>query len=271
MKRLTTARSSDVAVVDSEQRYDVLLGGADLEMQTIKAYATRMIGAEHVHDAGLKWGAHASSYDAMIRDLLARGRTPVLVELVYDLAADIARDRLVEIDHHGAAAGQDKPSALRQIVELLSWARWHRLVEANDIGHIAGLVRMGATREEIAEVRAADRRAQGITFEIEMASRHAIEARKVEGRLTLIETDLPTASAITDFLAPELGGPGAENLLVVMAGKLAFYGDGAIIAALADVHGCWYGGALPKRGYWGVMIDDAAKGALVERIVGLAR
>ncbi len=61
-------------------------------------------------------------------------------------------------------ASYDKPTSLQQIFALLGlsaerWTRWFALVAANDRGHIAEMVGLGATPEEIAQVRAADRAA----------------------------------------------------------------------------------------------------------------
>jgi len=60
---------------------------------------------------------------------------------------------------------------------------------------------------------------------------------------------VPTES---DWLQPELGGPGCENLLVISPGEVNFYGTGKLAEDLnRHFSGGWYGGALPERGYWG--------------------
>lgn len=237
------------------------LGGHDLEMIEVRKLIEAADPMLAIHDKGLHWGARASSYLPGIESALASGNTPVLVELEHDLPDTLPRARLMFVDHHGEAAGHNKPGALRQVFELLSkertiaWTRWHELVQVNDIGHIAGLRAMGASPDEIRLVRDADRLAQGITADIERQSRAAIEGMKAEGALSVIRTDLTTASAITDFLEPEYGGRPVPNLLVLMPGKAAFYGDGGAILAMRDWPGCWYGGALPERGYWGAPVN----------------
>ena len=253
----------------------IFLGGADLEMEAIRRLALEVLGASAIDDKRLRWGACASSYLPEITATLSRGQTALLIELKDDLPRDLDRSRIVLIDHHDTRAGAEKPSSLRQLFRYLELppARWTRefdLIEANDIGHIRGLRAMGATPAEIMSIRAADRKAQGITRDVEAGSRAAIAGRENLPGLTLIETGLSTASAITDFMEPELGGPGAANLLVVMPGKLGFYGDGRIIAELRDTPGCWYGGALPERGFWGVECSAAIRNGLVERITRLA-
>lgn len=258
----------------------VFLGGADLEMVTIGSLALACLDATQVRDKHLTWGARASAYASEIAATIENGRTPVLIELTNDLGPEIDRTRLIEIDHHNEAAGADAPSSLRQLFNLLGalggdrpliWTRHFTLVEANDIGHIQGLRAVGATDAEIADIRAADRRAQGITLDVERRSLDAIASRQVTDNLTIIKTDITTASAITDFLDPALGGPGFDNLLVEMPGKLAFYGAGRVIDALRDVPGCWYGGALPDRGFWGCAMVDPVASKTKTRIIELAR
>lgn len=238
--------------------YRFFLGGHDLEMVEI----ARLVASAGftVDDKRLAWGARASAYAAEIAAALAAGRTPVLVELAYDLPSAVDRTALVEVDHHGARAGADRPSSLAQVFALLQaagatveWTRWHDLVAANDIAHARGMRAIGATVEEIRAVRDADRVAQGITAEVEAASREALRGARRVGTLRLIETGLPTSSAIMDFLLPEYGGPadGVGDTLVVMPTTVAFFGRGAAIAELRSVPGCWYGGALPHDGFWG--------------------
>jgi hypothetical protein len=57
-----------------------------------------------------------------------------------------------------------------------------------------------------------------------------------------------------------------------MPGKLSFFGCGSVIETLKHVPGCWYGGALPERGYWGALLSErAAEKAIEGIIVQLAR
>jgi hypothetical protein len=247
------------------------LGGNDLEMKEIRALLVEAGRADRIVDKALAWGARASAYLNEIETALGRGETPVLVELADDLPADIDRGRLVEIDHHGDHAGADRPTALEQVFARLglpatAWTRWRALVAANDVGHAPALRRHGATADEIRAIRDADRRAQGITAAIEAESRRALAAAERAGDLVIVRTAAPTSSAIVDFVLPEYGGPGADDVVVVMPGKLSFFGRGAVIERLKDVPGCWWGGALPERGYWGAPITDEDGDRLVERV-----
>lgn len=255
--------------------YRFFLGGRDLEMVAIRTLLHEAGLDGQVVDHALPWGARASAYDMPIRRALAVRETPVLVELTNDLGADIDRVRLIDIDHHGARAGKNAASALRQIFELvgvprgLIWTRHHALVDANDIGHAVGLRAVGASDAEIRGIRDADRHAQGIDAATEAESHRAVAAAVRLGALTLVRTSAPTSSAISDFLLPEYGGPGADDLLVVMPGKLAFFGRGAVIEALQTIPGGWWGGALPERGYWGIVLADTDSDAIVSRIINL--
>lgn len=248
----------------SGNRY--FLGGRDLEMQEIRRLLERHAPG-HVEDFGLGWGARASAYRDRIEASLAAGETAVLVELIDDLPETLPRARIHIVDHHGALV--DRPTAIEQVFRLLglpqtAWTRHLALVAANDRAHIAGLLAMGASRDEVAAIRAADRAAQGVTEADEDEARRAIAARRVDGRLTEIETASGTSSAITDLLHPALGGPGHDALLVAMPGKLAAFADGDKIRRLAGaVPGGYWGGDLPRRGYWGISLpqaeDEAAK------------
>jgi hypothetical protein len=252
------------------------LGGNDLEMEEIRALLSGAGLADRIVDRGLAWGARASAYEHEIDAAIRAGETPVLIELFDDLPAGIDRSRSIVIDHHGARAGAQAPSALRQLYDLvaaprgMAWTRRYALVEANDVGHVPALRAMGADPAEIRAIRDADRKAQGVTDAMERESRRAIARAERHGRLTVVRTATPTSSAVGDFLLPEYGGPGAAALVVVMPGKVAFFGDGHVIERLKDVPGCWYGGSLPERGYWGAPADATQAEAITARIQSLA-
>ena len=146
--------------------------------------------------------------------------------------------------------------------------RSRALIAANDIGHIRGLRAMGATADEMASIRARDRRAQGVTEKDEAEARRAIAVAERKDALTIVRTASATSSAIGDFIEPELGGPGAENLLVVMPETLSFFGDGRVVRDLADEPGSWHGGALPARGFWGVAVTSPRER---DRLIGRIR
>ena len=250
------------------------LGGHDLEMLTIRQLLADVGLAQATTDHALTWGARASAYEGEIRAALARGQTPVLVELADDLPGDIDRARLILVDHHGGRAGANQPSALRQVFELLppgaaAWTRWFDLVAANDIAHAPGLRAAGADADEVRAVRDADRRAQGIGPAVEAESRRALAGLVWHGGLAVVTTQAHTSSAIADFALPEYGGPQVDNLLVLMPDKAAFFGGGAVVLALAQAPAwkavCWHGGALPLRGFWGAPLASRQAG---EALIG---
>lgn len=233
------------------------LGGRDLEMITIRD----LLGeTSHggCHDKALSWGARASDYSAEIAETIAAGRTPVLIELENDL--ELREDEFINIDHHGARAGREAPTSLHQVFALLDlpadkWTRWHKLVAANDRGYIPEMLAEGATPEEIRQVRAADRQAQGITEAEEIAAEESLKQIETvaDGRLTIVRLPHSRTAAVSDRLEPALGGPGYQNLAIISPSSINFYGSGRLILALADrFPGGWYGGALPERGFWGI-------------------
>lgn len=256
--------------------YRFFLGGHDLEMVEIGRLLAAAGLSDRVVDAGLAWGARASAHGEMIAASLAAGETPVLIELIDDLDPSIDRARLVNIDHHGDRAGHDQPTAIEQVHTLLGsaappWTRWWSLVAANDKGHAPALRALGATPEEVRAVRDADRVAQGVSPEWEAAARAALSRAKQRGALRVVDVDAPTSSPVMDFLLPEYGGPGAGDTVVLTTKAVNFFGRGAVIQALADEPGAWFGGDLPIAGYWGVATTDTHRRAdLVRRIAQAA-
>lgn len=247
------------------------LGGRDLEMQAI-AELLAVHAPGRFHDRGLGWGAAASAYAQEIADCVEAGQRPVLVELEWDLPPTL-REQVLLVDHHGERAGEHAPTSLEQVFALLQlraqdWTRRLALIAANDRGHVRAMQAIGASVEEMREIRAADRAAQGITPAEEQAAAEAIERRETSANGRFCWVTLPHArtAAVADRLDAALGGPGVDNLLVISPHEVNFYGDGNLIAALdARFPGGWRGGELPRRGYWGhAAADAAAVQALIE-------
>ena len=251
------------------------LGGHDLEMLTIRGLLEQHAPGRF-HDRGLGWGARASSYRGEILAALVAGATPVLIELEDDLG--LPDGTLFIADHHGARAGKEAPTALHQVFRLLAlppegWTRWFDLVAANDRGYIPALRQIGASAREIADIRTADRRAQGITQADEDAAEQAVRHLELDagGALTVVALAHARTATVTDRLHPALGGPGYRNLLVLAPGEANFFGEGRIVAALATKFPtAWYGGALPDQGFWGHQCDTAEQGNIRRIVAGLA-
>ncbi|MFM7168683.1 MAG: hypothetical protein ACKO3T_25880 [Planctomycetaceae bacterium] len=237
------------------------LGGRDLEMQSIaKLLATHNCV---MFDRQLDWGAAASAYAEEIDSCLRQQCTAVLVELADDLQLDdaVQRGAVICVDHHGARAGLNQPTSIEQIFSLLrlpnsAWSRHLSLVAANDRGSVQGMLRLmpPASREELLQIRAADRQAQGITAEQEVSGMLAASNAQVQlaGRLTIVNLVHNRVATVTDALEANLGGPGYQNLLIRSPQEICFFGCGSVVEQLRkNVHNSWCGGELPVRGYWG--------------------
>ena len=264
--------------VDPRSCLRFFLGGRDLEMLEVRKLLERYAHDRFI-DKGLTWGAKLSAYRKEIEASARAGEIPVAVELTDDMPKDwFPRAHLIAIDHHGELAAAGMPSALEQVFGQLAlpkkaWTRRLRLVAANDVAHVRGLRAAGARAGEIVAIRQEDRRAQGVTEEDEREAIRAIAERRRDGRLLIVETRSATASAVGDLMLPELGGPGYEDLLVIMPAKLVFFGNGATVKALQrKVPGSWSGGALPERGYWGVDVAaEVSRRQVIEYVQGIAR
>ena len=138
------------------------LGGNDLEMKTIKDLLDKQ-GVAY-SDSNLGWGATTSKYGEEIEKVAKEGKTPVIIELGIDSKLP---ENTINIDHHNENAS--KPASILQVCDLLGIepTRKMQLIAANDSGYIPAMLEMGATKEEIAQIRYQDRAAQGITPEQE--------------------------------------------------------------------------------------------------------
>jgi hypothetical protein len=243
------------------------LGGHDLEMLTIRDLVAE-VAADRLYDKGLAWGAKASAYRDEIAQAQAELLEPVLVELDDDIGVRGAR---IIVDHHGERAGRNAPTSLDQVFALLRlpaerWTRWLELVAANDRGHIREMRSIGASDEEIARVRAADRAAQGITALEERAGETAIEnARRIAGgQLVVVKLPHCRTAVVADRLEMDRHPP--ENLLVFSPSEVNFFGRGTLVRALDERYpGGWTGGSLPERGFWGI---SPLPGDVVEFLTG---
>ncbi len=251
----------------SDGPFAFFLGGHDLEMVTI-GDLLQEARVDCVYDKQLRWGAKASHYHKELLAAQQTGRQCVLVEL----DPDVEIPQAIWVDHHNERAGADKPTSLHQIFALLDlpnsrWDRWLELVAANDRGHIPAMLAAGATRQELRRIRKADRRAQGITEYRERQGREALKhaRRLASDRLVVVQLPHGRTAVVADRLDPALGGPGAENLLVLTPEGPEFFGDGQIIERLKKSYpGGYYGGSLPAYGFWG--LPKKADG-VVDRVI----
>ena len=231
------------------------LGGNDLEMAEIRQLLKRA-GSANVIDKGLPWGARASSYDEEIRACIKSATRPVLIELENDIGLDASQVDFV--DHHGPSAGACNPTSLEQVFRLLArpateWSRWMELVAANDRGGIEGLADLGASSDEIAAVRQAERVALAISPAEEAEAERAVAAAEHPcKRLTIIRLAHARTAPVFDRIEPALGGSGYENIVILSPGETNFSGEWRIVESLdREFPGGWTGGRKPVRGYWG--------------------
>lgn len=246
------------------KNYIFFLGGLDAEMVRISEVLAAA-GIETVNK-NLGWGAHASAYAEEIAAAGAAGKTVVLVELdkqsspktewAPEKVAVELPDGTIVVDHHGDRSAE--PASILQVLELIGAepTRWDLLIAANDSGFIPAMEAMGATANEIAEVRAADRAAQGITTEKEEEAEQAIVKAETSGRLTVVRMSHSKCATVTDRLHKGAGGPGYDQLLILSAdGEANFYGDGKLCQGLKEKFEGWNGGSgLGVEGgnaFWG--------------------
>lgn len=221
------------------------LGGHDAEMVEIRRVLEER--GENFVDAGLGWSASVESYKDEIDAALAAGSQPVLIEL----AGAEGIEGAIVVDHHGDRAGE--PASIIQVLDLLGLEpnRWQQLIAANDAGFIPAMIEVGASAAEIAEIRALDRAAQGITPEQEAQAEEAIRNLQVADRLTVVHLTHSKTATVTDRLFGEY-----DQLLVLSGdGEVNFFGDGELCSHLQEKFQGWSGGSgLGKSGesaFWG--------------------
>lgn len=245
----------------NDLNYVFFLGGHDAEMCAIQEilHEKRIL----YHDKNLAWGAKLSEYRNEIRGLKP-DQIPVLVELSID--TEIPQNAVI-IDHHGDQAGIDKKTSLEQIAELLGVKlnRRQQLISANDRGFIPAMKQMGATNDEIKDIRDFDKKCQGVTPEDEnLAEKSIRENTEIlgPGKNTLLINSLTEKTAcITDRIWNEWREKYSEIFIVTPKGGLNFFGSGRMVSRLKalyehlkrsdDTIEFWSGGELPTNGYFG--------------------
>ena len=160
-----------------------LLGGQDLEMKEIEKIL--QVNGISYYDKGLSWGAKLSAYQDLFDDV----HHFVAVELAED--CEPPRNYTV-IDHHNERA--HLPASIEQAAQLIGvqLTRFQHLVAANDKAFIPGMIKAGASQDEIDEVRRMDRQAQGVTKEDEwLAEKSIVENMTQKGDLRIVESKTP--------------------------------------------------------------------------------
>lgn len=241
----------------SEQLF-FLLGGADLEMQTIREILLRE-GIPFA-DRHLRWeNALLSSYQKELQEG-KEGYTIYGIELREDILPPACYR---SIDHHNGLSSL--PCALEQVMEILRLPmnRYEQLVSANDKDYIPGMLALGASSEEISAIRLADRKAQGVTDEEEYLAEEAIADRETVGDLIIVHALSSCFSPICDRLFPY------HKLLVYTDSEWMYYGEESAKVRelfsdeLAEGN-LFYGGG--EQGYVGVKQDVYDKNEIIKMV-----
>lgn len=238
-----------------------LLGGNDLEMTTIKNLLVNAGEQFETHD--LRWGnAKLSSYEKTLEEY---GNSPDYQIYGIELNEDIPHpDNYVRIDHHNDFA--NKPSSLEQVAKLLDLAmdRHMQLVAANDSRYIPGMIKLGASREEIDDIRRADRAAQGVSEdEDERLAEESLKSCKGDAsNLYVVKSLTSKFSAICDRMYPY------RRLLIYNDDVAEFYGEGvndltSLFKSELDAKKMYHGGG--DSGYLGTVSGAYSK----EEIAGI--
>ena len=227
--------------------YVFFLGGMDAEMSRIKELLT--IHQKKFFCRDLPWNDAKASYYVTDFNNLLLNETPVLIELVID--CKIPSNSLV-IDPVGES--WDK-SSLLQVCDMID----HKplsidlYISANDHGWIPAMYKLGASEEDVAMIRRAERIAQGITDEHEQEAIRAIANKEIINGVTIVKMSHSKCAPVTDRLYSDTQ---KQNLLVLSEdGEVNYFGNGLLCKTLKDKFGGWNGGSgLGKSedsAFWG--------------------
>jgi len=226
-----------------------LLGGHDLEMVTILQILKKT--HQSYEDRHLQWGAKLSDYI----DLLNDDEHFYAIELEIDIEPP---KNFTLIDHHNEL--QTNPSAIEQICLLLDYpmSRLHKLIALNDSGYIPALVKFGANKKEIEDIRKLDRKAQGVTEADENLAELSLQQMKVVGDIAVIEALTKKFSPITDRLYD-------KNILIYTDSKLTYYGSGVelLVSEFPDLlkdKKAYFGGG---NGFFGIAENLVTQSELI--------
>ncbi len=211
-------------------KYIFFLGGYDAEMVEIKNILEQY--SQTYYDKKLSWGACLSAYRDEIVGLPSDA-TPVFIELKPDITSPL---NAKIIDHHNERADKDIKTPIEQVAELLSIElnRRQQLISANDRGHIRAMRELSATADEIAEIRALDRKAQGITEEDERLAEKSIEKHleKITDDAVIVNSLTNKTSAVFDRLYDIY-----KHIFVFTPdGEMNYSGTGEVVCRLISIY-----------------------------------
>ena len=215
------------------------LGGNDLEMQEIKKILSE--NSVSFEDKNLCWSASASAYAEEIKKSIKNGFTPVLVELKKDISEYLFAKCLV-VDHHDAYVG--RPASLLQVLKMLNLqpTRQQLLIAANDSGYIPAMLAIGASRQEVEEIRLMDWNAQNISEELIAEAMNAYEAKKIKNGVFVIDMEHFCFAPVTDTAFWDQ--PCQNILFRYREGRTLYFGKPELVTKVYDKFqgcGCWRG------------------------------
>lgn len=223
-----------------------LLGGYDLEMIEIKNILIE--NNQDFFDNTLSWGAKLSSYQHVINDMQNKSRLIIAIELLNDIPTPT---NFLNIDHHNNF--NHLPSSIEQVANFLEieLSEYQKLVAINDVEHIKGLKKAGASKEKIEELRQKDRFFQGVTQEDELLAIKELTSKKYQNNCCIIKTSLDKFSPLTDRLEE-------ENLIVYSDKEMIYYGKNRnkLVEKFGHYikeHKAFYGGT--NEGFFGFVKD----------------
>lgn len=196
-----------------------LLGGYDLEMQTIKQLLFQH--QEVCYDKNLRWeNAELSHYAEELTQFGDKPEYTIYGIELFETAPLYIPSNYHRIDHHNDFT--NKTSSLEQVAKLLGipLSREQSLIAANDKGYIPAMKALGASDEEIHKIRLADRRSQGVTETDEELARKALKDKTTEKGVIVVRSETNRFSPITDSLFPY------DRLLIYTSDELIYYGKG---------------------------------------------
>lgn len=241
-----------------------LLGGRDLEMQTI-AHLLTDLKVSFV-DVGLDWSnAKLSAY----KEVLCTSQ----VKRIYgvELKTDIQPPANYQlIDHHNEQSNE--LSSLEQIADLLdvSLTPEQKLIAANDKGYIPAMRELGADTDKISQIRKMDREAQGITPEEELQAKKDADEKKEVRSVCIVKTSLSHFSPICDILYLE----NKDKILIYNDQSWTFYGRGVDLLvknmySTLPAGQYYYGGG--ENGYFGLAGGEYSKEKIQQDIDSVIR
>ncbi len=231
-----------------------LLGGHDLEMETIKSLL--IDNGQEFLDLGLSW--ENASLKFYLEHLSQYSETEYVIygiELNTD-NVDVPTN-YIAINHHGEF--ESGPSSLEQVCSLLNvpLTRDLELISANDKAYIPGMKAIGASPEVIDDIRRRDRVAQGVTPEDEAKAEKDIKDAYSVGELIVVKSRSNFFSPIVDRLYPD-----TNHLLVYSSDSFCYYGKkrdcwlNKLKSTIKDIN-FYYGGG--KNGFFGAGPIDSKK------------